>query len=66
MMNLTGEDLQEGSAATSEPSQIRKSRGHVQLDLPQRCLRPLQLEGSLRPQADLRKSSLPTDHGPLP
>lgn len=44
---LTGEELQEGAGHAGEPAQVRKSRGYVQLDIPQRRF------GFAQPEAEI-------------
>ena len=57
LWKILGEVLQEGPSAAGEPPEIRETRRYVQLDIPERRFRPVQLEGSLLAQAYLRKFS---------
>ena len=45
--------LEEGSDRAGQPSQVRLLHWYVQLDLPQRRLRPLELEDQIRQRAHL-------------
>ena len=51
---IPGEDVQEGARVAGEPSEVRKVRGHVKPHLSQRCISPMEPQGSILLQAHLR------------
>lgn len=56
-MQILGEEIQEGPSRSSESTQVREVRGHVQLDLFERCVRLAQSQVQIPSKVDLCKSS---------